>query len=418
MNTIKTLAGAAMASLLVAACGKLSMAESVRDLGFEVTAETAFSSDYLCNTLSLTLESGTEGEYTLNYVIDDDHTLELSSLRGGSLESGDRIDLSLSNPQVLLLPKTAGGTGTLVMEFVRKGVSRKKAVVFRTENAVTVRMDTSSDLDFSRVILGNRMGASQTSYEVTFYLDGEKLSGMKYLGSEFGGTMELDFARSESYTFELPYILTGEHYLKVDVKSALGSESSVVTFREPERKPTQLVLAYNDVTGMITMLSAHNPLQTAFDITVDITVRGSITYRHKQFIGSASPQTERFTESAQATARLTPGMTASSVDNGTLRALMDRVYSNTRTDASNAIGNGNKRTLHTDITGVELKFTIVSGGATAGRTSVTMSPSGPDAFPIRYLYKGTTWSHSANQTATIIPTYTVNGKAASQIHTL
>ena len=62
MNTTKTLAGAAMAALLVAACGKLNMAESVRDLGFEVTAETAFSSDYLCNTLSLTLESGTEGE--------------------------------------------------------------------------------------------------------------------------------------------------------------------------------------------------------------------------------------------------------------------------------------------------------------------------------------------------------------------
>lgn len=204
----------------------------------------------------------------MNYVIDNDHTLELSSLRGGSLESGDKIDLSLKNPQALLLPKTADGTGTLVMEFVREGLSRKKAVVFRTENAVTVRMDTSSDLDFSRVILGNRMGASQTSYEVTFYLDGEKLTGMKYLGSEFGGTMELDFARSESYTFEPPYILTGEHYLKVDVKSALGSESSVVTFKEPERKPTQLVLAYNDITGMITMLSGHNPLQTAFDITV------------------------------------------------------------------------------------------------------------------------------------------------------
>lgn len=74
----------------------------------------------------------------MNYVIDNDHTLELRSLRGGPLESGDKIDLSLKNPQVLLLPKTAGGTGTLVMEFVREGVSRKKAVVFRTENAVTV----------------------------------------------------------------------------------------------------------------------------------------------------------------------------------------------------------------------------------------------------------------------------------------
>ena len=64
MNTIKTLAGAAMAALLVAACGKLNRAESVRDLGFEVTAETAFSSDYLCNTLFLTPELGTGREYT------------------------------------------------------------------------------------------------------------------------------------------------------------------------------------------------------------------------------------------------------------------------------------------------------------------------------------------------------------------
>ena len=38
MNTTKTFAGAAMAALLMAACGKFNMAESVRDLGFEVTA--------------------------------------------------------------------------------------------------------------------------------------------------------------------------------------------------------------------------------------------------------------------------------------------------------------------------------------------------------------------------------------------
>ena len=29
----------------------------------------------------------------------------------------------------------------------------------------------------------------------------------------FGGSMDIDFARSESYTFEMPYLVAGEHVL-------------------------------------------------------------------------------------------------------------------------------------------------------------------------------------------------------------
>lgn len=397
-------------------CTKFGQSETITDLGFEVATEVAFNSDYLANTLSLRLESGTEGAYVLNYIIDTLNTVHLTTLKGSEVESGDKCDLSLKNPQLFLLPKLSGESHTLYMEFEREGVSRRDTVTFKTETAVAVRMDTSEDLDFTRVILSNRMGASLTAYEVTFYLDGDLLTGMKYLGGEFGGSMELDFARSESYTFELPYIVSGEHTLRTEISSELGSEVSVVTFSEPERRPTQLTFSYNDVTGQLMLLSGHNPLHTEFDITLDITVKGQVTYRHKQFFGVADPKTEKFTESGQAKCSFVPGLTAKTVDSGKLKELMDKVYANTRTDASNAIGNGNARTLHADITSVELKFTITSKGVTAGRTSVAISPS--SSLPVKYLYKSATWLRSANSTQTISPTYTVNGKYPFMIHSL
>ena len=189
-----------------------------------------------------------------------------------------------------------------------------------------------------------------------------------------------------------------------------------MTFTEPERKPTQLTFSYNDITGQIMLLSGHNPLQTEFDITLDITVKGQVTYRHKQFFGVADPETVKFTETGQARCSLVPGLTAKTVDSGKLKELMDKVYSNTRVDASNAIGNGNARELHADITSVELKFTITSGGATPGKTSVAIYPS--SYLPVKYLYKSATWLRSANTTQTISPSYTVNGKSPYLIHSL
>ena len=40
-------------------CSKFEQREAVRDLGFEVATEVAFNSEYLSNTLSVRLDSGT-----------------------------------------------------------------------------------------------------------------------------------------------------------------------------------------------------------------------------------------------------------------------------------------------------------------------------------------------------------------------
>jgi hypothetical protein len=403
-------------SLTIASCGKFSKTEPVTDLGFEVRTEVAFDADYLCSTLSLSLSQGTDGEYTFNYSVDGGATQKLSELGGSAVESGETVDLSAGNPLVLMLPKLSG-THKLTMEFTNGSAVRRDTVSFSAETAVAVQVYAWDSLDFTKVTLIGT-AAKGSTYTAAFTLDGETLAGLKHLGVETGGEVEVDFAENSVWSFELPYILPGEHILKVTVSSEQGSETTSVTFTEPDRNPVQLDFAYNDITGELTLQSPYNPLPTAFDITVDITVKGSVTYRHKQFLGVADPQTETFTESGQAKASLTPGTAVTAIDGGLLKSLMDAIYNVTRTDACNAIGNGNARELHADINTVILKFTVASTGAAAGKTSVIIRPRTSETFKILYLYKEQSWNRGANSTATIIPTYTVNGKTASSVNRL
>ena len=403
-------------ALTAASCAKFNAEEPVTDLGFEVSAEVSYDADYLCSTLALSLVRGTDGEYTLSYCVESAPTQKLTGLGGSAVESGSTVELSRSNPLTLSLPKLAGGS-RVFLEIANGVAVRRDTVSFSAESAVAVRLDAGESLDFSRVTLvgiSSRAGA----YTVTFTLDGEALQGMKYLGSETGGEAEVDFSRSSTFIFELPYILPGEHLLKVTVSSEQGLEVTTIAFTEPDRRPVQLDLAYSDITGELTLQSPYNPLPTAFDVTVDITVKGSVTYRHRQFIGVADPQTETFTESGQAKASLTPGTAVTAIDGGLLKSLMDKIYSNTQTDASNAIGNGNARTLHADISQVSLKFTIASTGAAAGKTSVIVRPQYASGFTIRYLYREATWSRGANTASTIYPTYIVNGLSPLLVHRL
>lgn len=393
----------------------------VTDKGFEVKADVIWSSDYMAYTLNLLLSEGEEGECTFSYVIDSDHSLRLQSTDGEAVEAEHKMTLSSKTPCCFILPAMVPDAAhSISMEFTKEGVKRSYTVGLpdTSQNAVGIRMDTSAELDFSRVILTNLMGASVTTYNVTFSLDGELLTGIKYMSNTFEGSMDIDFARSESYTFELPYIVAGQHQLTVKIKSTLGSESSSVAFTEPQRRQTSLNLSYNSYTGNLMLESDYNPLETEFDITVSATVNGQITYRHKQFLGVAKERTEYFSEKAESTVTVTPGITAVTVDKGLLKGLMDKVFGNTRVDASNFIGNGNARTLHADITSIDLKFTIHSKGDYAGKTVVTLSPTSGRSFPINYRYQGTTWKHGDGYSATFYPTYSVNGKSPSSIHSL
>ena len=390
----------------LASCSQFDSKVPLKDLGFEIGSEIAWNAEYMAYTLRLSLEEGEDGDYLFTCLVDDDPLVKLYSTGGGTVESGQELAMSAKATLICLLPSLAPDKEhALDMEFSREGVSRSYTLKLpdTSQNGIGIRMDTDANLDFSRVILTNRMGPSVTTYDVTFYLDGELLTGIKYMSNTFDGSMAVDFARSESYTFEMPYLVAGEHVLKVDVRSSLGSESTRLSFTEPQRRQTALAFSYNDFTGRLMLESAYNPLDTAFDITVDITVKGSITARHPLFFGIADPETETFTVTGEATARVTPGINPEQVDGGKLKSLMDEIYANTREDAANAIGNGNRRTLHADVTSVTLSISVHSLGVYAGKTVVTISPYSGSGLPVRYTYAEQTWLRSRAPSRPSIP---------------
>ncbi len=406
---------------LLFSCSLLDSEVAVRDLGFEVRPDIVWDAEYMAYTLRLALASGEDGDYAFAYLIDSNPGARLGAAGGGTQESGRAVALKKASSLLFVLPALASDRAhAITLEFSREGVSRTYSLPLPDtgRNGIGIRLDTDPALDFSRVILTNLMGPSVTTYTVSFRLDGDQLMDIKYMSNTFGGTIGLDFARSESYTFELPYLPAGEHILEVDVRSSLGSESTRLAFSEPQRRNTSLVLSYNPYSGRIMLESPFNPLGTAFDITVDISVEGEVTYRPKQFLGRATPRMETFSDSGEASVRLTPGLVAAAVDGGKLKAMLDKMHAITRIDACNAIGNGNARTLHAEITSVSLSFTVHSQGDNAGKTAVTVSPGAASAFTITYPYSGKTWNHGEGYTLTIHPTYTLNGRSPSSVTTL
>ena len=97
---------------------------------------------------------------------------------------------------------------------------------------------------------------------------------------------------------------------------------------------------------------------------------------------------------------------------------MDEIYANTREDAANAIGNGNRRTLHADVTSVTLSISAHSLGVYAGKTVVTISPSSGSGLPVRYTYAEQTWLRSRGAVQTVYPSLTVNGASPSAVSVL
>jgi len=423
MNTLRLPIGALINVLffICLSCSPFEGEVQLRDLSFEVGTELVWNSDYLSWTLRLSLESGESGDYIFSYIVDSDPLVKLRSTGGGAIESGREMSLSDKAGAVLLLPQlTSGKVHTLSMEFTREGVSRTYTLTLpdTAQRGLGVSIDADPEKDFSGVTITSLMGLTVTSYNVTFILDGELLSGIKYMGGTFGGSMDLDFSEAESFFFELPYLLAGEHVLRVEVRSSKGSESSQTSFTEPQRRRTALHFYYNDFSGRLMVESAYNPLNTSFEITSDISVSGTITYRPPQFFGIADPETENFSKSSEASSRVTPGITPVAFDGGRLKALMDEIYSITREDAANAIGNGNRRTLHADITAVTLRLTVHSQGEYAGKVVVTLTPSSGTGFPIKYTYAEETPTRDGGTLQTIYPTYTVNGKSPSSIGAL
>lgn len=406
--------------LLLASCSVFDSHVDVDYIGYEVKTDIIWDYEHMAYTLRLSLAYGEDGSYRFNYLFDSDAAIYLMSDGNMNFTSGSEIQLSKTSGKSYIIPSLSQGTKhSIHLAFEYNGITKEYDVALpdTNQNAIGIRVDNSTDLEYTEVILTNPMGASASKYTVTFSLDGQPLDDIKYMSNTFDGTMELDFSQRESYIFQMPYLVPGEHILKVDVRSSQNSETVSVSFTEPQRRSTELVFSYNHYTGNIMVQSPYNPVNTAFSITIDMTLNGKVSYHHPQFFGIADLAVDRPTYKGESSVgSITPSLVEQVVDGGKLKSLLDQMAAYTREDAQNAIGNGNQRTVHAETTSISLRFTIHSLGEYAGRTSVKISPA--TFIPVTYTYSGWTDDYGYNGTSTVNAQFIVNGTTPSIINTL
>lgn len=123
-SIIRVIAAAllAAASGMLASCSHFNSEVTLRDLGFEVRGEIVWNADYMAYTLRLGLERGEDGQYALSYLIDGDPLVSLRTTGGGTLSSGETVELSTRESLVCILPTLSPGEQhSLRMEFTRRG---------------------------------------------------------------------------------------------------------------------------------------------------------------------------------------------------------------------------------------------------------------------------------------------------------
>lgn len=405
--------------LLLASCSVFDSHVDVDYIGYEVKTDIIWDYEHMAYTLRLSLAYGEDGSYRFNYLFDSDAAIYLMSDGNMNFTSGNEIQLSKTSGRSYIIPSLSqGAKHSIHLAFEYDGITKEYDVALpdTNQNAIGIRVDTSKN-EFTEVILTNPMGASASKYTVTFYLDGQPLDDIKYMSNTFDGSMELNFSERESYVFQMPYLIPGEHILKVDVRSSQNSETISVSFTEPQRRSTELVFSYNPYTGNIMIQSPYNPVNTSFSVTIDMTLDGKVSFHHPQFFGIADLQVDYPCYKGESSVgSITPTLVEQVVDGGKLKSLLDQMAADTREDAQNAIGNGNQRTIHAETTYITLRFTIHSLGEYAGRTSVKISPS--SYIPVTYTYSGWTDDYGYDGTSTVYAEFIVNGSSAGIIRTL
>ncbi len=393
----------------------------ITDNGFEVKPEVEWNPEYMAYMLNIYLTKGETGKFTMKYSIDSDASIDMLDMSGKAVDHSTTLTLKSNTALSYILPSLPSSSShVLNLNFDKNGITRNYTINLpnTSQKAIGVSIDASDDENFSTVTLHSNMANNNTDYTVFFYLDGAELEGIKYMGNDIGSGMIINIPKGQDIVFELPYIVPGNHLLLVEIKSNSSMESTSLTFTEPQRRRTSIELSYNKYTNRLEITSNYNPNETEFDISIGISVHGELTYRHEQFFGIADAQTNFYTEIAEASTTVTPGLTAIDIDGGALKKAMDNIYNHTATDAANSIGNGNARILHTDITVSDLKFTIHSCGDFAGNTPVNITPGDSYDFPVTYYYTSRTWSHGAGTSDIIKPSFTINGKPSYKVNVL
>ena len=419
----RMLFAAAAALLAAAGCDKFSSRVEVEDTSFEVESSVYYSGDWQRKALGLKLASGEDGSVTIYYSIDGNEDLRLLSTSQKEFESGSSLTLSRKTTQVLLMPNLSNNRHVLSMEFVKDGVSRSDTLSFTVNQSLSLFVNPNESFQYTRFSVTGQSGRTT----LAFYVDGSDRAStdIKYIdpsagtATETGESFEVNFDEYQTWEFELPYLVAGDHTLTVTSTTSNETvESYTRSFTEPTRKAVALKFEHSSASGALLVSSSYNPAKVKFNVRIEAVATGTATYRHHSFYGSQDKGTATFTSREYVCDTLvtpTPDDAAMVIDSRIITRAMEEVHANYMEDCYkwHCYGKSHKH-KYADITKVTVKITIKSvDNATPGETPVVITPTTSSGFGIKFRYTHDTWYVDANTTRTVNAYVTLNGHPSS-----
>ena len=272
MKTIHTYIALAFMAVL-ASCTHGMDEMKLTDHSFAFTPELSYDKEHTRNVLSLRLTKGEGRQFKGTFSIDDGEELDLYGSDGKPFEQGGAFTLDDNGRVTFTVKGLSMGVHTLQMT-ITSGIYTQ-----RSQHPLTVEREP---FRFSPTVVTD---ASEKSVLMLTLSEGYakmKYSGSVLLDSETSLTgeepIEMDFSRNDTWSMALPYLLPGEHSLRISVTDGQQEESTDYSFEEPMKFETLKIRLYSDLDGRYHLDIPFNPYNIKVRSISQLDIRAECTY--------------------------------------------------------------------------------------------------------------------------------------------
>lgn len=230
MSIRKSFLFAALAAVCFCSCGgPLAPEQEVEYISFEADLSIAFDPVSYTNRLCITLKSGGEGEYTVNYSIDKKSELLLKSQNGSVLQNGSKIRLDRYNHLYYTLPDALMSEAVIRLTNAN-GVSKEYVLDLKSLDPVNFSFSLQvpgsvrygSPVAYSLALADRDAGV----YDITVYMDDEQVQFFE------ARKVESTYSGVISGTFTVGAHVLGVKMRRVDDVATATARGTVVVMAE------------------------------------------------------------------------------------------------------------------------------------------------------------------------------------------
>ena len=243
------------------------------DHSFAFSPELGYDREHARNVLSLRLTKGEGKQFKGTFTLEDGEELDLYGSDGKPFEQGGAFTLDDNGKAVFTVKGLPAGVHRLEMTITNGIYTQRSQHPLTVERepfrfSPTVVTDAS---DRSVLMLTLSEGHAKMKYRGSVILDGET----SLTGEE---PVEMDFSRNDTWSMALPYLLPGEHSLRISVTDGQQEESTGYSFEEPMKFETLRIRLYSDLDGRYHLDIPFNPYNIRVRSTSQLQIRAECTY--------------------------------------------------------------------------------------------------------------------------------------------